>query len=277
MRPNSGFTLVEVMIMILVLSALAVASIVTVSGDLDQARQQQTIQKMKEIRDAIYGSDVGRAVRSQFGYVGDLGAAPNLAPPMPFSGLWTQPATAQAWTVSTSPAVRIGSGWNGPYLKSFFSNGDDTYSKDAWGRDFEYLAPTQAADGYLRSKGADGQPSGTGSAADITMNLPSSQAYATVFVVVQNSGVACDTHASATLWFPDGNGILVNTTVSITMGANGLFQFPAKVPFGKRSIEFTFTTPDPDLTSGPYEITIDRPNTLIVLGTAAKPIVVSCP
>lgn len=51
--------------------------------------------------------------------------------------------------------------WQGPYLKRDIPN-------DPWNRPYVYTAPGQHGEYDLLSLGADGQPGGTGEAADVT-------------------------------------------------------------------------------------------------------------
>jgi general secretion pathway protein G len=49
--------------------------------------------------------------------------------------------------------------WKGPYLKKL--------PKDPWGHDYVYVCPGQHGDFDIISYGSDGQPGGTGDAADL--------------------------------------------------------------------------------------------------------------
>lgn len=51
--------------------------------------------------------------------------------------------------------------WKGPYLKKA------KLPKDPWGHDYVYVCPGQHGDFDIISYGSDGQPGGTGDAADI--------------------------------------------------------------------------------------------------------------
>jgi general secretion pathway protein G len=51
--------------------------------------------------------------------------------------------------------------WNGPYLQK-------AVPPDPWGRPYLYRAPGTAGDFDIISYGKDGQPGGTGDAADVT-------------------------------------------------------------------------------------------------------------
>jgi general secretion pathway protein G len=51
--------------------------------------------------------------------------------------------------------------WNGPYLEK-------ALPMDPWGRPYDYRYPSQTADFAITSLGSDGQPGGTGEAADVS-------------------------------------------------------------------------------------------------------------
>ena len=270
MRSSSGFTLIEVMMMILVLSALAVSSIITVSGDLDQSRREDTVREMLEIREALLGLDEGRLGRSSFGYLGDLGGIPTAAQGG-LAALWTQPTTLQAWTVSTSsPIAWLATGWNGSYLRNQGILGAD-YSKDAWGNSYVYQGDSVPA--WILSMGSDGVVGGTGWKADIKMDIPVETVHTRVNIVIQNAGAPWNSSADADLYYPDSTTGGVKTSQAQSRSANGLFTFPDAIPYGRRTVRLYF--PDrtgPTNTSGPYEVVVERPNPMLILGTLAKPI-----
>ena len=60
----------------------------------------------------------------------------------------------------TSPAGAAGK-WNGPYLKK-------GVPPDPWGNPYQYRAPGSKGEYEILSLGKDGQPGGTGEAADIS-------------------------------------------------------------------------------------------------------------
>ena len=75
---NYGFTLIEVVIVILIagiIASVALRSAVTIS---DTARTEETKQELESLAIAIIGNTKleNNGVRSDFGYVGDVGAMP---------------------------------------------------------------------------------------------------------------------------------------------------------------------------------------------------------
>ncbi len=69
--------------------------------------------------------------------------------------------TTEQGLPSLRQAPREASRWQGPYLKS-------DVPTDPWGRAYLYSQPGQHGDFDLVSLGSDGQPGGTGEAADVT-------------------------------------------------------------------------------------------------------------
>lgn len=73
----------------------------------------------------------------------------------------TFPSTEEGLTALVSKPASAGK-WNGPYL-------DRGVPLDPWGRPYHYRSPgTRGGDFDLESFGKDGQPGGSGDAADVT-------------------------------------------------------------------------------------------------------------
>ena len=70
------------------------------------------------------------------------------------------PSTEQGLTVLVSRPQNEPK-WNGPYLQK-------TVPLDPWGKPYQYKSPGERGEFDLWSFGKDGQPGGTGEAADIT-------------------------------------------------------------------------------------------------------------
>jgi|GEM_PF-734240 len=129
----------------------------------------ETLDKIKTIRNAILGNPevISKGLRSNFGYVGDMGGLPPLLEylvlqqnptPNPFPTVWNQ----TAWTVHSTG---IGYGWRGPYIDSTYSGNYEYQAfKDAWGTKFQYIdsagqtiinPSTVTFPVYIRSAGQD--------------------------------------------------------------------------------------------------------------------------
>lgn len=121
----SGFTLIELIIIIVVLGILAAFSIAKYSDFLQESKLAATRTEMATIKRAIIGNPqlIAGGQYIDVGFVGNVGH-----PPAQLVELVRKPDTILAYNAIS----RLG--WNGPYLDSA---GND-YLKDAWGLDYVY-------------------------------------------------------------------------------------------------------------------------------------------
>jgi len=118
-----GFTLIEVLVVIIILGLIASLVVPRITGRLDEAKVEATKIQMRAIKDALeqYKLDNGTYPTTEQGLKA-LVEKPN-TPPLP-------------------------SRWR-PYL--------DKLPQDAWSRDFVYLSPGINRPFELRSLGTDGK------------------------------------------------------------------------------------------------------------------------
>jgi general secretion pathway protein G len=132
-RPSPGFTLLEILVVLVILGMLA--SLVgpqvfkQLGGSKTKAAQLQ-IQELSAALD-LYRLEVGRYPTTQQG----------------LDALITQPRNVDQW--------------NGPYLKK------SVIRKDPWGNDYQYRYPGQHGEYDLWSHGADGREGGDGEDRDV--------------------------------------------------------------------------------------------------------------
>jgi general secretion pathway protein G len=253
---QSGFTLIEILMVVILISILAVASLELIHDSINDARYQETLTRVNQLRDALVGNPDLKVdgARTQFGFLGDTGGLPDSGTGI--AALLSNPGSFGIFTADSTN--RIVYGWNGPYL-----NGADplaTTIKDGWGRAVLYSAtpPSQAT---LTSYGADGASGGSGFDQDIVVSITDSQTVASVFgFVCQNSG-PFDAEAEIELNFPDGAGGLTQSIQHVSPGMNGAFSF-FNIPFGVRSITVYVPgkTAPPTTVKGPSPIVIDKAN-----------------
>jgi general secretion pathway protein G len=125
-----GFTLLELMVVIVIIGLLATVVVVNVVGRVEKAKVDITKTKMKEIEKAI-----------------DLFKLDNNRLPNSLDELMHRPPDVDYWP-------------QGGYLKE--------KPLDAWNREFEYRTGEGHKGYIIISYGADGQPGGEGNNADIT-------------------------------------------------------------------------------------------------------------
>lgn len=130
-----GFTLIEVMVVVVILAILATIVVPKIMDRPDDARIAKAKQDIRAIESAL-----------------KLYKLDNLHYPTTDQGL-----EALVKQPSSGPAAN---NWRkGGYL--------DSLPIDPWGHPYQYLSPGQHGDFDLYSLGADGQPGGTGADADI--------------------------------------------------------------------------------------------------------------
>jgi len=117
---SSGFTMVELIIVIVVIGIMAGVALETLMPVSDRARVEDTRGEMQVLARAIAGNPdlSNNGLRSDFGYVGDIGSLPpNL------EALRTNPGYAT---------------WRGPYIREDLRQVIDDFKNDAWGIPYVY-------------------------------------------------------------------------------------------------------------------------------------------
>ncbi len=133
-RGSPGFTLIEVLVVVVILAILAAVVVPRVMDRPGQARQTAARQGIQSIMTAL-----------------NLYHLDNFAYPDSSQGLKA--------LVQKPAGLPEGANWKGPYL--------DQLPKDPWGRPFLYLNPGVHGKVDVYTLGSDGRPGGEGEAADI--------------------------------------------------------------------------------------------------------------
>lgn len=122
---DRGFTLVELVIIIVVLGIISAVAIPKMGGLLGESKISATKAELSELKKAIVGNPqvvAGNALVSR-GFAGDVGFVPSR-----LEDLAVKPDSVPSWD-------RIAQlGWHGPYIDS--SGGE--YLADAWGTTYSY-------------------------------------------------------------------------------------------------------------------------------------------
>jgi len=131
-RREKGFSLIELMVVIVILAAIASIVGPRLFKNVGKAKRGTARTQMAQIEAALDGFrlDVGRYPTSSEGLT----------------------------ALERDPGVK---GWDGPYLKK-------AVPMDPWQNPYIYVSPGSRAEFELSSYGLDGQPGGTGEGEDIT-------------------------------------------------------------------------------------------------------------
>jgi len=134
-KKRYGFTMVELMAMLIIIGLLATLVVTKVASKIDQARVITTKANLKALRDAVnqFKMDTGRYPTEELGLL----------------ELVQQPTDVQNWVP-------------GGYLET------SDISKDGWGNDFVYRQYTETGQPFvILSYGADGEEGGEKLDADL--------------------------------------------------------------------------------------------------------------
>jgi prepilin-type N-terminal cleavage/methylation domain-containing protein len=211
-----GFTLIELVIVILLLGVLGSIATIKMNQSIETARYEQTKNELDHLTFAIVGNPEAftDGARADFGYVGDIGALPtNLDALVQNPGGWST--------------------WNGPYIEAGPSA--DDFKKDAWNVFYIY------SDTLIRS-------TGSGSSIDKLFASSSSTLLANTvsgWVVDADRQIppgSFNDSVTVLLTYPDGSGGM--SGASTTLSQRGGFSYTG-VPIGNHSLRVIYG-PDSD-------------------------------
>lgn len=248
-RPNEGFTLIEAVATLAIVSIVLVGMVNVASSVLNKRQNDMTTDHMNEIRRAMTGNPViiVNEARTAFGYLGDMG---NL--PTNLQDLWVK-GSQPSYTFNTTK--KTGSGWNGPYLELRAAEFAPALGQDGWGNGFTYTtsATTDGTFGAvviakLMSLGPDWT---SGGGDDFTINFFKAETQSRVQGYVKDSNGDEVPGVNVSVNYPQ-NGVL--TTKSALADGAGYYAI-TDIPFGNRSI-----TIDPKLVLAPGTTTLSGNN-----------------
>lgn len=215
LKSNSGFTLIEVVLVIVIMGILVATALNSVSNLSDTVKIEMTKNEMDILARAITGNPNlnNNGIRTDFGYVGDVGALPSS-----LSNLLTNPGGYATW--------------KGPYFDNEFSQITDDYNKDAWGENYTY----SSANATLTSIG-----SGTNiirRIAPSTSDLLYNKISGNIFDHDGTPpGADYDDSVTIRLTIPNGSG---GTTIkSISPDHGGYFSYDS-IPIGNHNLELIY-------------------------------------
>lgn len=148
MKSGQGFTLMELLVVLLIIGILSTVALRTIEATRNRSLFDQTMREMNQLVQAMVGNpDMtydGRRV--DFGYYGDMGRLPGDLPE-----LVSNPGEPS---------------WRGPYLRRTVAGDTAGYLLDGWGNPYTY----NPSDGTIRS-GGDGKYPMTVRVADTLTHL----------------------------------------------------------------------------------------------------------
>ncbi|MFQ5901718.1 MAG: prepilin-type N-terminal cleavage/methylation domain-containing protein, partial [Thermodesulfobacteriota bacterium] len=168
MQKNKGFTLKELIMVIVILGIIAAVAVSLIGNITTQQRFDMTVQEMQNLNKAMVGNPdlIQGGTRTDFGYVGDMGVLPgaliNLIQIGGQNG-WVNTGGAGGFNPAL-PNLGTGAGWRGPYIDDKQDDlGTFLATLDEWGNAYNYPNP---GTGQITSNGPDGN---LGTADDITI------------------------------------------------------------------------------------------------------------
>ena len=223
MRSRSGFTLLEMLVVLAVLAAMLAFIAPSIFQTIEASRESATEDQMLAIFDAI----VGDPEEGNYGYLGDMGRLPTSLDELVTQGAQT------AWH-TTSHIGEVGRGWRGPYL----TRGDalSDLFRDSWGQTLQFSNSGGTA-GQITSYGPDGQAS-AGDNIVYPVQVPvQTQGTILVNVIVneisQPAGLTVSVYSTT-------NGDQGTAVTQTTTGGSGV-PFRFTVPHGTSAIVATHT------------------------------------
>jgi len=223
-RQNAGYSLVEIVVVIIILGIIASVAVSSLRNVDDIAKTEQTKTHLRKLGNAVAGNPelISGGIRTDYGYVGDIGNLPSSLDDL----------VANPGSYST---------WNGPYVKDEFStgSGDSEYDNDAWGKVLIY------------SGGVSITSNGSGSAINQKLaNTTDDLLYNNVNLVIVDTdnnppGVDYKDSVLFLLTYPDGAG--GTTTESIYPEADGLAQYDS-IPIGIHTLRYVYLPENDTLT-----------------------------
>ncbi|MDH3890253.1 MAG: type II secretion system GspH family protein [candidate division Zixibacteria bacterium] len=225
LRNNRGFTLIELVMVIIIVGILATVAVRKLSTSVETARYEHTLKEMNALAEAIAGNTnlYSESSRTDFGYVGDVGSLPpNL-----------DALVTNAGGYST---------WDGPYINRGIDLNE--FKTDGWNVLYTY------SDSLIRS---------TGSGSNIDKLLATSTA-ALLSNTVDGYIVDADDEMPGAVYsdsleihltYPDGVGSTTTSMINPTI--QGGFSFVG-IPAGNQTLRVVYL-PDNDTTTFSVSVT----------------------
>ncbi|KAA3631981.1 MAG: hypothetical protein DWP97_11950 [Calditrichaeota bacterium] len=210
-----GFGLIEVTIIIITIGILASIAMQSMTVLITDQRKVSTEREMEMLADAIRGNPeiTNNGMRSDFGYIGDVGAfPPNL------DALKSNPGGYATW--------------NGPYIKNEITEDTDGFKTDEWGEPYTYT-------GGITITSTGGSSAITEKIADATSDYLLNQFNGEILDGASNPpGVTYIDSIEILITIPNGSGGTL--TKSYQADASGSFTLDS-LPVGSHPFQIIYT------------------------------------
>jgi len=243
MKRQKGFTLMELLVVLLIIGLLSTVALRTIDSTRDRALFDQTAKEMKELIYAMVGNPdlTANGRRVDFGFYGDMMRLPNDLDEL-------------VKNTTGSPD------WKGPYLRREFIQDTIGYRLDAWGNPYTFDPATgtiatigngkypmtmkvvdavsQLTENYIMGTvtDADNAPPGDKAASiGIYLYLPNGTFYKTPPDPGGYYGFSPQTHGP----IPIGN----HKIVAYRAGSDSIVKLVTVVPRSKTIVDFRFSKP----------------------------------
>lgn len=226
-NPKSGFTLIEVVIVMIIIAALAGAITPLVFQAIYARREQATREELKTIKKSIIGEakKIGHGEEFTFGFAGDVGGVPENLDRLKTIG------TLPAFSFDTNK--NMGAGWNGPYMMEQFG-GD--FKEDPYGTEYIYSTTVYTNTDLgvdVKAKITSAGPDRTADTTDdLSIEILDPEVRADIIGLVKNKVGLGVPFVDVTLYYPS-NGNL--TPASTQTDSDGIYQF-SDIPLGDRAV-----------------------------------------
>lgn len=215
-RLRDGFTLIELALIIVIIGIVATIAMRSMQPAVDQSRIDATMEEMETLAQAIVGNKdlVSEGIRSDFGYIGDVGALPpNL-----------EALVANPGGYAT---------WEGPYVLNDFVENPDDFKRDAWGNEYAYSG------GVAIMSSGNGSPL-TKQFAGSVDDLMANTVRGNVFDGLGGAPGDSASGVNVIIYYPDGTGGYGAS--SVNPSASGQFSFSNMIPIGNHLIRAIYTS-----------------------------------
>lgn len=216
-KGHSGFTLIEIVATIVVMGVLVTMALQAIGPITQGAKVEDTRREMDELANATAGNPnvTSNGERSDFGYVGDVGALPTT-----LDNLLTNPGSYTTW--------------NGPYLNNDFTSWTTDIITDAWNISYTYSQDSARI-------------SSSGSGSTIIRQIAANKAALVINKVIGTvidrngtpPGAVYKDSVSVQLTIPNGSGS--TTTKMRTTDIGGYFTFDS-IPIGRHKLNVIYST-----------------------------------